>query len=299
MKEVDDIQDDEIRIIGERGGKRKINSGFDKNILRIGLFAVGGILVALLFFWLGMREQFRSEEEVGATEQHGHPNNLPANMASLIQPVDSVVHGYTDVQDTVVNDVPMSIYIPYGAEPSLYVGRLNLNDTSIIYATWAADIRADNQKIVSAFVLNGEPLSWGKAKKGYCAIIEGKMTIGVQENTALFEEAIQKKGDFFRQYPLVNQGQLVENRPKGKAVRRALCEFGGGIFVIVETQTRESFHDFSQALVDLGVWNAIYLVGTSEIFGGYTDKNDRRIFFTDGENSAGEYINYIVWRRKG
>lgn len=151
-------------------------------------------------------------------------------MASLIQPVDSVVHGYTDVQDTVVNDIPMSVYIPYGAESSLYVGRLNWDDTSIIYATWAADIRADNQKIVGAFILNGEPLSWGKAKKGYCAIIEGKMTIGVQENTALFEEAIQKKGDFFRQYPLVDQGQLVENRPKGKAVRRALCELGGWNF---------------------------------------------------------------------
>lgn len=298
MKEVDDIQDDEIRIIGEQGKKDRGNSGFEKKYLQIGLLIAGGVLVALLFFWLGMREEFRSEEEVGTTEQHVRPNNLPANMASLIQPVDSVVHGYTDVQDTIVNDIPMSIYIPYGAEPSLYVGRLNWDDTSIIYATWAADIRADNQKIVGAFILNGEPLSWGKAKRGYCAIIEGKMTIGVQENTALFEEAIQKKGDFFRQYPLVDQGQLVENRPKGKAVRRALCELGGGIFVIVETQTRESFHDFSQALVDLGVWNAIYLVGTSEIWGGYTDKNNRRIFFTDVENPAGEYINYIVWRRK-
>ena len=79
-----------------------------------------------------------------------------------------------------------------------------------------------------------------------------------------------------------------------------LCvNWGGGIFVIVETQTRESFHDFSQALVDLGVWNAIiYLVGASEIWGGYTDKNNLRIFFTDVENPAGEYINYIVWRRK-
>ena len=79
---------------------------------------------------------------------------------------------------------------------------------------------------------------------------------------------------------------------------KEVCVREFGIFVIVETQTRESFHDFSQALVDLGVWNAIYLVGTSEIWGGYTDKNNRRIFFTDVENPAGEYINYIVWRQK-
>ena len=32
---------------------------------------------------------------------------------------------------------------------------------------------------------------------------------------------------------------------------------------MVETTTRESFHDFAQALVDLGADNAIYIVGSS------------------------------------
>ena len=43
----------------------------------------------------------------------------------------------------------------------------------------AADIRADNGKIVGAFVLKGDPLSWGLSKRGYCGIIDGKLTVGV------------------------------------------------------------------------------------------------------------------------
>ena len=35
---------------------------------------------------------------------------------------------------------------------------------------------------------------------------------------------------------------------------------------MVETTTRESFHDFAQALVDLGADNAIYLVGSSAYY---------------------------------
>lgn len=299
MKKVDDIQDDEIRIIGGQMKKMKGRDGFEKKKWRMGLYAVGSILAVVLFFLLREDEQpVRDGEEFTVVQQHKEPSEMSGSMASIISEADSTALGYTAVRDTVVNDIPMNIYIPCNAEPSLYVGQMDWENTSIIYATQAAGIRADNQKIAGAFILNGKPLSWGKAKKGYCAIIDGKMVIGVQENTALFEETIQKKGDFFRQYPLVDQGQLVENKPKGKAVRRALCEYSAGVFVIVETQTRESFHDFSQALVDLGVWNAIYLVGTSEILGGYTDKNNQRIFFTDAGNPIDEYVNYIIWKRK-
>lgn len=44
----------------------------------------------------------------------------------------------------------------------------------------------------------------------YCGVIDGKLTVGVADNSPLFEEATEKGGYFFRQYPLVDNGVLVE-----------------------------------------------------------------------------------------
>ena len=125
------------------------------------------------------------------------------------------------------------------------------------------------------------------------------MTVGVADNSPLFEEATEKGGYFFRQFPLVDKGQLVENELKGKAVRRALCDRAGEIFT-VETLSIESFHDFAQALVDLGVDNAIYLVGANA-YGWATDANSQRHEFGDPNPKTSKKwrnINYLVMRGK-
>lgn len=141
----------------------------------------------------------------------------------------------------------------------------------------------------------------GAVEKGFCASIDGKVTVGVAENSPLFEEATDKGGYFFRQYPLVDNGQLVENEPKGKSIRRGICDRQGEIFM-VETETQESFHDFAQALVDLGVGQAVYLVGSSA-YGWAIDKEGNMHEFGDADyygehRRIPENINYIVWRRK-
>ena len=182
---------------------------------------------------------------------------------------------------------------------SLHVGRLNQQDTTIVYAAQAADIRRDNGKIVGAFVLKGEPLAWGLSKKGFCAAIDGKVMVGVADNSPLFEEATERGGYFFRQYPLVKDGVLVENEPKNKSERRAICDRQGEIFM-VESQTKESFHDFAQALVDLGVDQAIYLVG-SNAYGWAVDEHGERHDFGEENYYTGRYrmpanTNYIVWK---
>ena len=183
---------------------------------------------------------------------------------------------------------------------SLHVGAIDKNDTTIVYAAQAADVRADNGNIVGAFVLAGEPLAWGLSKKGYCASINGNVTIGVAENSPLFEEATKQKGYFFRQYPLVSNGRLIDNEPKGKSIRRAICEQDGRVFM-VETVTRESFHDFAQALVDLSIDNAIYLVGSSA-YGWAIDANGTKHEFGKDDYYTGrkkmpKNISYLVWRK--
>ena len=49
------------------------------------------------------------------------------------------------------------------------------------------------------------------------AIINDKITIGIADNSPLFEQATETGGYFFRQYPLVDNGKLVENEPKNKS----------------------------------------------------------------------------------
>ena len=137
--------------------------------------------------------------------------------------------------------------------------------------------------------------------RGYCASIDGEVTIGVADNSPLFEEAINRGGYFFRQYPLVDNGLFVANEPKNKSTRRAICEREGEIFMI-ETLSKESFHDFTQALVDLGVDNAVNLAG-SEAYGWALDRDGEKHefgtpnFYT-GRGKMPKNTNYIVWRVK-
>ena len=178
---------------------------------------------------------------------------------------------------------------------------MDKNDKSIIYAAQAADVRADNGGIVGAFVLEGEPLARGLSKKGYCASINGIVTIGVADNSPLFEKATEENGYFFRQYPLVSNGEVIDNEPKGKSIRRAICDRQGEIFM-VETGTAESFHDFAQALSDLGVDHAVYLVGSSAYGWAVDAANNIYEFGEDnyykGRRKMPKNTNYIVWKRK-
>jgi hypothetical protein len=224
---------------------------------------------------------------------------MPVEHKLLGQKVDSLAQGFCEIRDTTINDIPLRMYFPHNATMSLHIGKMNQADTTIIYTAQAADIRADNGKIVGAFVLKGEPKAWGLSKKGFCASIDGKVTVGVAENSPLFEEATEKEGYFFRQYPLVADGKIVENNPKNKSVRRAICERRGEIFM-VESLTKESFHDFTQALVDLGVDNAVNLAG-SEAYGWAIDREGVKHefgtpnFYT-GRGKMPKNTNYIVFR---
>ena len=296
----DDISDDEIRIIGDSGDTRNL-----KRMVLIALVAlavVGGILA--LVFAGGNKENAVPEveeapvpiygEEVVSVEEVGVVDDTHFSRLR----VSPTERGFTELRDTTINDVPLRIYIPHNAECTLHVGKVDRDDNDIIYTAEAAFIRADNHAILGAFVLKGEPLAWGLSMRGYCASIDGDITVGVADNSPLFEEAINRGGYFFRQYPLVDNGKFVANEPKNKSVRRAICERNGEIFM-VESLAKESFHDFTQALVDLGVDNAVNLAG-SEAYGWAIDRYGVKHefgtpnFYT-GRGKMPKNTNYIVF----
>ena len=299
----EDIKDNEIRIIGNgqaASPTRKPHKGcfWLLGIVFAVAVALGVVLVAHLMSSYRMRNLYTEEPSYFEPLMESEPL---VKVQQIKQSSDTVAFGYTEIRDTTINDIPIRMYIPHHAEMSLHLGRLNRQDTTIVYAAQAADVRADNGGIVGAFVLKGEPKAWGLSKKGYCASINGKVTVGVAANSPLFEQATECGGYFFRQYPLVDNGTPVLNEPKGKAIRRGICDMGGTIFM-VETLTKESFYDYAQALADMGVDHAIYLVG-STAYGWAVDREGLAHEFGEDDCYAGrrrmpKNTTYIVWRRK-
>ncbi len=292
MKEKD-IRDDEIRVIGE-DDKAKFN-GWKWLLLLLAGIVIGLVVWALL---PQKHEDPKENPEQGVFEP-GNDSVEPTIVKLPLAKAEETGKSFIEMMDTTINDIPLRLYLPHQVTMSLHIGTIDRIDQSIVFAAQAADIRADNGGIVGAFVLEGEPKAWGLSKKGYCAIIDDTVTVGVADNSPLFEEATEKGGYFFRQFPLVDNGNLVENELKGKAVRRALCDRGGEIFT-VETLSIESFHDFAQALVDLGVDNAIYLVGANA-YGWATDIDGQRHEFGDPNpktSNKWRNINYLVMRSK-
>lgn len=280
-----DINDDEIRIISSDNSRTTRR----KRVLVclcciVALFVVGGITV-MLFSMIGV-----IEDNTVLTEKAKSPG-------LKMQPVADSVRAaipFVERKDTLVNDVRLSILIPYNATPSLEVGNEAIYDSTAVLIVQAADVRDDNGKIVGSFVVRGELVGRGEAKAGFCSIVNGEISVGVADATPMLERALMEDGYFFRQYPLVVGGQIVENKPKGKSIRKALAEYDGRISVIISND-RMSFHDFSQALLDIGVRNAIYLVG-GESYGCYTDFTGKKNAIGSVWNKEKGSINYMVWR---
>ena len=287
-----DIRDDEFYVIGSTPKSEPVAN--DKNSRNFGVAVASTILIIAIGLLTILNWPKEPKEEL----TNGIFEDIPvATIPKAVDPLGIKTEGaFTEKRDTVINDVLLSIYIPHNAVPVLFVGHPDAEARKGILAFQAADIRKDNRKILGAFVLKGQPLAWGLSKKGYCAIIDAKVTVGVSENSPLFEEATEKEGYFFRQYPLVDNGVLVENEPKNKTMRKALCSRAGQIIVVV-SETDESFHDFSQALVDLGVENAIYLVGSHSAFGWWMNEAGVvESFGPDDHRESFKNESYIIWK---
>ena len=187
-------------------------------------------------------------------------------------PVTSSTSAFPHCQEKMVeiNGIELKLMIPMDAVPKFVVGKIDPNDANIVLALQAADIRKDNGEIVGACVYNGEVVGKGLAKKGYVSIIQGKMRIGVTDHSPLFE---------------------------AKAVRRAICQRGSSFFV-AESLTPESFHDFAQALQDLNIDNAVYLVGSQYALGFLRDINSKLHEWGESKFAKAKNISYLVWKKE-
>ena len=284
-KDIFDINDNEIRVIGSSKHEPEGPNPKRRWWLWI-LLAV--LLMAVIYIFLALSRRayspvvYYSEEPIADSSQIVSYQVLADTKA------------YTIVSHDSINDIALRIYTPIGGHVELLAGQLPDNDNSIILAAQAADYRADNGQISGAFVYKGELLSRGHPKYGFCAIIGDTLTMGMSKETFLFERAVEQEGYFFRQFSLVHDGKFGEIVPKGKAIRRALCYYKESI-AIIETVDYESLHDFSQALIDMGVQESIALVG-SIVLPLYVDEDGNRIT-NEIEHQEEAQESYIVWKK--
>ncbi len=285
-------RDNEVYILGTKESDRK-QAPSKKLWLILGGAVIALLIIACIVLLRHKAPVYYFEPESKPAGVTHNTYNVPADTDTSGKP-GVAIKGFIETTEETVNDVPLFVYTPHNAEMSLTVGMPDKADSSIVFVAQAADVRADNQDIVGDFVMAGKHLARGTAKTGFCAVIDGSITIGVGDQTPLLQKAIDTKGYFFRQYPLVKDGMMVENNPKNKAVRRALAIRNNQV-IMIESNSLESFHDFAQALADMGVNDAIYLVG-SIAYGWYYDQNRQRHEFGIEQDHMPQNTSYIVWR---
>jgi hypothetical protein len=288
MKEKN-MSDDEIQILGQDW--KDSNTRSSRKTKRILLFSLVGfaIVVSALIYVL-------KTGDIAYSENSGEQSSVLLETQTKTQSGRTDFPGYIETTEETVNDVPLRIYIPHNATPELTLDLPDTSDSTVIFVTQAADVGGNNYGIVGDFVLAGKQLAKGVRKEGFCAIINQVITIGVSTETPLLQQAIHENGYFFRQYPLVKNSVAVENKPKGKSIRRALAIRDGQVLMI-ESLSRESFHDFAQALVDAGVSEAIYLMGSNDVSGWSRGKDGVVTILGEREKFFDEE-NYLVWKVK-
>ena len=302
-----DINDDEIRIISsdkklpvQTNNNSFASEEFKRKPVKwtfwliIGAVILFGALV--VFFWWEIKDDPEETDNINIESVY---NNSVSSAAEKEENTNSSVaanvseKGFVEIYDTTVNKIPLSIFIPKNSTPKLQLGIDALTDTTAVLVVQAADIRKDNGQILGSYVSEGKLLSHGESKAGFCAIINGKLTIGVADATSFLEQAIEKGGYFFRQYPLVVGGQRVDNKLNSSSLRKALAELNGETVVIMNDK-QQTLNEFSQTLVDLGVSNAIYLIGSTAP-GFAKDGHGNKIAFGKEVESPAENTNYLIW----
>lgn len=298
------IGDDEFYVIGQREREKEAKKAKILKWLKIIAFAGFACAIAVLL-GLDLYHYYTKKVE----DPTGNPvKTNTGNISDSIKeryifqgPDPTKTIPYTERFDTIVDDLPITLYFPRNAKPSLIVKTPDMSDVQkYVLAFRAADIREDNGKIAGAFVIKGDPIvkenSVSKRKKGFCAIIDHEITIGSGEKSTYFDKAIESQGYFYRHFSLVENGKAVNDTVHSSKTRRgALCSRNGEIFFVDNQYS--SMNDLAKVLETLGVENAILTMGYIKSFGGWWRDLDGKVelFRTTEEYTSFEYENYIVW----
>ena len=280
MEKLDNIGENEIRVIGTDPHDQ--HKASEKKVPRMTIVVCVAIFLAACLFWLVR----------GCNSKSVVVTNAPI--------ANTDEKAYVEISDTIINNVSLHRFIPVNARPKLEMGVMKAIPSKYILGAMAADFGFDRGKhqVIGAFVHHGEMLSHSKSKYGFCAILKDTVVIGNDLTTSYFEQAIEENGDFFRQYALVQKGEVVSNPPThNDALRRSLCRLTDGRICIIDTDMSVSLDSFSTALSQYKVGDAIALMGSGAAVRWAVDKAGRRFIAGADEFDFPEVVNYIVWEK--
>lgn len=290
MNKLDNISENEIRVIGSNQEPQKETEKKNKWFITV-LFVVALLIIGTAIWLLSGKS--KNSELNSVSEQR---NESP----SVTTTPPSEDKAYVVISDTIINNVSPHRFIPVNAKPKLEVGVIKNIPTQYVLGAMAADfgIYDGKYQVVGGFVHHGEMLSHSKSKYGFCAILKDTIAIGNSLSTSYFEQAIEEKGDFFRQYALVNNGEIISNPlTHNDALRRSLCRLNDGRLCIIDTDMSVSLDSFSTALRQYGVVDAIALMGSGAAVRWAVDKAGRRYIAGADEYDFPDVVNYIVWKK--
>jgi hypothetical protein len=132
MKKVSyDMRDDEIRILGDSPKSPSGKPGGTKWLLA---------LVIVIFTMLSLivlseyKQQNVDEGRLAYFERYVEHAEVPKERRTPFgRVVDDHVGGFCEIKDTIINDIPLKLYIPHNADMTLHIGRIPQEDESVIY----------------------------------------------------------------------------------------------------------------------------------------------------------------------
>ena len=291
----ENISEDDFRVLGQPEKKR-----FNKKKVIIALFTFIALLFCVAIIMLSLQKP--TVKPVSEQLDEFLDKQSDDLKLSYAEKLDIKI-------DDTIDELNLTLYVPRNAIPALTIGTPDTFLTKeAVLAFRAANLHPDSS-LVDCFVCDGVVLQpdtvLPPVHKGFCAIIDNVITIGTAESTPLFEKAVETKGSFFRQHSLVADGKATANMKgevyKTKTFRRALCQRGDKVFAVACEDI--SMHGLAQVLVNLGVDNAIYLIGghNQKTFNGWwrDKKDDIELFRKTDEYIKYKLENYIVWKKVG
>ena len=182
------------------------------------------------------------------------------NITKLKQTTTGGVSGVVCHSDTIL-DVPMTIFSLEHLSASLSFAEPDTADTDVMFYCRSADHKSD-LSYLGSLVVDGKEYCSDTNRRGYCAMANGNIVIGISRSEKVKDYVEDCGGSFFRQFILVSDGVLPSRfLLHGKVERCALGRMPDDKLYFVQSLNKETMWDFADALREYGFIDAIYITG--------------------------------------
>lgn len=189
---------------------------------------------------------------------------------------------------------------------SFEITRPSKADTNILLCIAGAFTTLDNNAIDGFYMKNGTPYNEQKISRGVggaLVIKNGIAEIVPTEKGKLFtkghiENLTKTKASCFQQIMIIEKGKAAGFKDQAVFQRRAIVTSKDGKTWIAESSKPMTLQKFSQDLVELGAWNALYtdMGGWDE--GWYRDEKNKTVTIGQILTSTLRQTNWVTLQRK-